>query len=265
MPGQHVFPPRRCVTFWKHPRSPQLRQEAQLFWEPRTACFEDVWLCVASRLTVFAWPSVASGVQQYQALIRHWAGLVQKVPAVRQAMFDNEGRFDWPRWWEASHTNRVQVENQVGPQVLQESQVGPQVLQVCFVPAGCEAAFAVFHYTGSWGMSEAHCESIGSILKRYSKQITCKRVVEASILRSAGVRGLGAEDEFLTTCWDKFFKEGHGATFSFSLSQRHRKQRLRRFGLGGGSKTLDRVIRAGSKRIWSRGELRTAWRSATRA
>eukprot|EP00974_Lingulodinium_polyedra_P036250 3476467-Lingulodinium_polyedra.AAC.1 len=60
-----------------------------------------------------------------------------------------------------------------------------------------EAAFSVFHYAGSWGASEAYCESLGAILKRSLKSRTTSRAVRTSILRASGVRGVGGEDEFI--------------------------------------------------------------------
>ena len=68
-----------------------------------------------------------------------------------------------------------------------------------FVPESCAAAFVAWHFTGMFGTSEAHAESMGSTLKRYAKSLSAGRVVESAILRSHGLngRGGGGEDGFL--------------------------------------------------------------------
>ena len=50
------------------------------------------------------------------------------------------------------------------------------------VPVGAEAAFCIVHVNGMWGVSEAHAESIGSILKRGARTLQTRRVIESSIL-----------------------------------------------------------------------------------
>lgn len=81
----------------------------------------------------------------------------------------------------------------------------------------------LFHYAGSLGLSEAHAESIGSLLKRFSKRTSTARVVEATILRAHGVRGDGRDDLFLQLCWANFFGGLLPSRFSFERRGRKRK------------------------------------------
>ena len=45
------------------------------------------------------------------------------------------------------------------------------------------------------GASESHAESIGGALKRFPKSLSTGRVVESTILRSAGFSGCGGGGE----------------------------------------------------------------------
>ena len=49
-----------------------------------------------------------------------------------------------------------------------------------FLPSGCEAAFALYHFMGMVGVSEARAESIASLLKRYTgaKSLSTDRIIE---------------------------------------------------------------------------------------
>ena len=71
-----------------------------------------------------------------------------------------------------------------------------------------------------FGTSEAFAESIGSTLKRFAKSLSTARVVESTILRSAGLTGYGGggEDGFLELCWADFL--GAGKSFHFTTAIR---------------------------------------------
>ena len=83
------------------------------------------------------------------------------------------------------------------------------------MPAGTEAAFMIFHASGSLGLSEAHCESVASILKRYSKTWTKDRVKFATMLRAHGVTGTGRDDGLLLLSWATFFAGTGKDEFNF--------------------------------------------------
>ena len=97
--------------------------------------------------------------------------------------------FKWEAWWQIVHTGCL-----------------PNGIVVNCVPQDCAAAWAVFHFSGMFGTSEAFAESIGSTLKRFSKSLSTARCVESTILRSAGLTGYGrgGEDGFLVLCWAVF-------------------------------------------------------------
>ena len=128
------------------------------------------------------WPGAVDVFDQYRTLIKHWADL-SKHNDVASICWSENGEFRWESWWQMCHTNKVC------------SSTGVRV--VCFMPAGTEAAFNMFHVSGSLGLSEAHCESVASILKRYSNTWTTDRVKFATMLRAHGVTGTGRDDRLL--------------------------------------------------------------------
>ena len=211
----------------------------------RTACFEDVWIHVSARLGAFAWPFKKVGLQQYAVLMRHWVGLVRSNEGVRAAAYNDRGDFQWESWWAMSHTGTVPAQDQ-----------GQS--WVDFVPSGTEAAFTVFHFSGSLGASEAHCESIAGTLKRFRKGFATSSVVEATILRSNGLTGYGGEDEFVQVCWARFFGSADFDRKGFSINQKLQRSTLRQNPLGRGSKTVQRTICKVRKPTWTRQHLRQA-------
>ena len=64
-------------------------------------------------------------------------------------------------WWQIVHTGCL-----------------PNGIVVNCVPQDCAAAWAVFHFLGMFGTSEAFVESIGSTLKRFAKSLSTARCVE---------------------------------------------------------------------------------------
>ena len=74
-----------------------------------------------------------------------------------------------------------------------------------FAPARLWPAWWALHSLGSIRGSEAICESVGSILKRYSQRRTGRGVgaaVEATLLRCNGLSGVGEKDDaFILRTW----------------------------------------------------------------
>ena len=119
---------------------------------------------------------------------------------------------------------------------------------VAFVPVGAEAAFEVFHYSGMMGLSEAHAESIGSILKRFNKTLGTRAVVDATMLRAAGLSGGVGEEPFLQLCWARFFGSGLSQKFNFQNTSKQGKRNAKRRRLGAGSGPVARVLKTSLKR-----------------
>ena len=128
------------------------------------------------------------------------------------------------------------------------------VRHVCFVPAGTEAAFTLFHDSGSLGISEAHCESVKSLLKRCSKSWTTDRIKFATMLRPHGVTGTGKDDGLLLVSWAKLFAVSGKETFNFDYKNRRSAAKKRPH--GDGSRVVERHIAAAcGTQTWSVAEL----------
>jgi len=122
------------------------------------------------------------------------------------------------------------------------------------VPAGTEAAFTLFHDAGSLGLSEAHCESVASLLKRYSKSWTTDRVKFATMLRPHGVTGTGRDDGLLLVSWANSFAGSGKDAFSFDYKNRRSAAKKRPH--GDGSRVVERHIAAAcGTQTWSVAEL----------
>ena len=124
--------------------------------------------------------------------------------------------FQWEVFWAMVHTGKL-----------------PSGAVLDFVPDQFVAAFAVFHFSGMFGTSEAHAESIGSTLKRYAKSFSTSRVVESTMLRQHGLKGCGqgSEDAFLEVCWAHFF--GCAGASKFTFQHRNSKKRAVKYAEGG--------------------------------
>ena len=143
-----------------------------------------------------------------------------------------------------SHTNTMEV--------------GSKDIKQQFVPKGCEAAWALFHYTGMFGTSEAAAESVGSILKRYQKaNLSTSRIVESAILRWNGISGEGGEDQFLQLCWAKFFGSVDKKEYSFDYRGRAGAKR-RKQSFYGGSIAVRKTIEFAGKGLWKPRDLKLA-------
>lgn len=238
--------------------------EAKEFWSSRVSAFSVAAEYVAQRLSAYRWPTEYELRSQYRDLMLHWARLCKRgdvqefvlpsQPGSQQASMQpttgesEHGRavvgtwrpssssslqasqqpaaeklFQWERWWQLVHTGCL-----------------PSGMVVNCVPEDYVGAFSVFHFTGMFGTSEAHAESVGSTLKRYAKSLSTGRVVESSILRSVGLSGCGGggEDGFLELCWADFFGDSKHFSFHFRNSTRRRK----RYVQGRGSATIERLL-----------------------
>ena len=60
-----------------------------------------------------------------------------------------------------------------------------------WVPDKGAVAFAVIHFSGMFGPSEAHAEYVGSTLKRYAKTLSMSCDMECTMLRQHGLTGYG--------------------------------------------------------------------------
>ena len=218
-------------------------REAKAFWDPRVDAFLEVADYVAKRMRAYRWPDHFELKTQYRDLLLHWARLCRR-NEVRQLVLckrDSAGKqpagiaaagclederarvgnlehgadlvkaglefryvFEWETFWQMVHTGRL-----------------PSGAVLDFVPDAYMAAFCVWHFSGMFGTSEAHAESIGSILKRYAKSVSTSRVIESSILRAHGLTGCGggSEDAFLEICWAHFFRRHRCLDVFISVSK----------------------------------------------
>eukprot|EP00973_Karenia_brevis_P078711 10925138-Karenia_brevis.AAC.1 len=198
---------RNCATvlFWLPDMLFDLRVAAgtlakdSLFWIPRLACLPDVRDYVARQLTVFNWPPLRQMEDQYMDLMKLWAGFCQNEQhADIQQLVIKDGRFDWEAWWRFVHTDA----------------------RTC--PEGDMAVFMLWHFTGSFGVSEAKAESVASLLKHYGKHSNTKVTIEKTLIKDAGICGDGNDDEFLLSCWYLFFGESSADTFRFNKTRASR-------------------------------------------
>ena len=125
--------------------------------------------------------------------------------------------------------------------------------ELIFVPIGTEAAWHLFHYSGMYGLSEEHCESVCSMLKRYGKRYRTDRVKHCTLLRSAGIQGTGQDDAFIQLCWARFFGGAHKLAFNHANAKGAKKRRP----LGKGSRTVDRLLtKSVGEQLWTKRDLR---------
>ena len=150
--------------------------------------------------------------------------------------------FQWEVFWAMVHTGRL-----------------PSGAVLDFVPDRFAAAFAVFHFSGMFGTSEAHAESVGGTLKMYAKSFSTSRVVESTMLRQHGLKGCGggSEDAFLEVCWAHFFGSADASKFTFQYrNSKTCKKRAVKNAEGGGSKTLTGYLQKFNDGVrWSQRDL----------
>ena len=181
----------------------------------------------------------------------HWQNLAAK-SAVRKKIWTIDHReaelfsvpasqaFDWLAWWEMAHTNVVSNDEAL----------------FTFVPLGTEAAFALFHWSGMLGFSEAHAERAGSLLKAYPQTFSTERVADATILRARGLHEVGADDSFIQLVWSRWFASTTPQTYNFEYSSKDGKRAAKLRQVGRGSRTMERLLRKSCVRRFSTGELR---------
>lgn len=209
------------------------------FWEARLEALGVVASHVSNQMHSFEWPECKRMEKQYKRLVRHWADIAKK-PSISEKVW-KDGIFQWEAWWRMSHTNQVSAGD---------------IVQ--FVPAGLEAAWELFHFTGMLGTSEAAAESVGSILKRFANAgLSTGRVVESTILRWSGIRGDGRDDQVLSACWAKVFAGASPDKYTFDYRGRAGQKRAR---LWGGSKSNQRRLEEAARSAVRPRDLRLALR-----
>ena len=168
------------LLFWL----PRILEETDLsdasqFWQGAEECMSIVLAWVGNQVDVFDWPDAQHVLRQYKALMVMWRQLsrrrdiASKAWAVCKPSHDAgccaESAFCWKYRWQVAHTDNR------------------------FCPAGLEAAFTLYHFTGMLGLSEALAESICSTLAFYSakhkNRLALDRIVEKTILFRGGAMG----------------------------------------------------------------------------
>ena len=172
--------------------------------------------------------------------VKHRQGLLEHGCEVITPGLEFKYSFQWEVFWTMLHTGKVPGSGVVLDWVLDQF----------------AAAHAVFHFSGMFGTSEAHAESVGGPLKRYAKTQGTSRVVESTMLRQHGLTGCGggSEDAFLEVCWSHFFGSSDASKFSFHY--RNREKRETKYSDGCGSKTLDNYVKKHDTVVrWSQQDL----------
>ena len=133
------------------------REELERFWHAKLRHLLHASAHVEGQLSVFDWPPTDQLMRQYQALMHRWSRLSEEEDVAKRVFLaPSQGHFDWALWWKLSHTDSR------------------------FLPSGCEAAFALYHFMGMVGVSEARAESIASLLKKYkgNNSLGTDRIIE---------------------------------------------------------------------------------------
>jgi hypothetical protein len=207
-------------------------------WAHAFECLQLVLAWVANQMSAFDWPTADQVMLQYKLLMRRWAGLLRDTKIASKACIPNPGlaagsSFAWTYWWQASHC---------------DSRVSSP---------GLEAAFALWHFVGMFGVSEAAAEGVASHLKRFGPRalssLGTDRIVEKTLLKMSGVNGRGADDLLILRAWGEFFGSIERISFLYKNPERERL-----FPLGGGSMVIHRHLkRSRQPRRWSAAALRT--------
>ena len=113
--------------------------ELQRFWQAKWRRLNYVLAYVEPQLSVFDWPDPEL-LMRLRSL-HAWSRLSQEDDVAKRVFLAPlQGQFDWALWWKLSHTDSR------------------------FLPPGCEAAFALYHFMGRVGVSEARAELDGNPL-----------------------------------------------------------------------------------------------------
>ena len=224
------------VLFWLPEVLEWCRQEdaaSAAGWTLARACLAPVSAYVENQLPMFDWPTSTDLMQQFRHLVFTWATLLDNkeiqeqvhvrlvpCPVAGSTKYDWSA-FSWKAWWKLAHTDSR------------------------FAPEGDEAAFALFHFTGMFSISEAYAESVASLLKRYSPKVAARlgtdRIIEKAALRLAGVAGDGTDDVLILRAWADFF--GSLQPDRFGFMRKHKARSSGNFPWGGGSMVLHRILK----------------------
>ena len=190
------------VLFWM----PEILQQKELnahspFWDGAKPVLDHVLSYVANQVKAFEWPGIDEMLRQYVTLMCLWwklgrtksmaatlwgcAKADSRAEAVRHPSRDtgatNKLSFRWKEWWRITHTDQK------------------------FRPDGLEGAFALYHFLGSLGVSEALAESICSTLGRHANasanKLALQRVVEKTMLCRGTSSFMNYDDLFIQRAW----------------------------------------------------------------
>ena len=132
----------------------------------------------------------------------------------------------WKEWWRITH---VQKE---------------------FCPDGLEGAFALYHFMGSLGLSEAMTESICSTLGRQASnnasQLSLQRVIEKTMLCRGTSMFMNYDDLFILRVWAEYFGGLQPHRFKFVTGRP--RARASRYPLGMGSSVIHRHLKRMQKK-----------------
>ena len=234
--GNHV--PRKVrdystMLFWM----PRILQEPELtsssaFWKGAKPYLGCVSAWVANQVDAFEWPDTEQLFEQYVALMCVWWKLSRNADTAarlwaprhdhsRDAWKAARPVFCWKAWWQITHTDRR------------------------FCPKGLEGAFAVYHFVGSFGVSEALAESIcstlGSTCNKRCPRLSLQRTVEKTLLRRGSTAFVGNDDLFILRAWAEYF--GGLQPDRFRVVFKSRRKRAARFPLGGGSQVIHQQLK----------------------
>ena len=229
--GNHVPEKVRdysVVLFWM----PEILQKKELgpnsaFWDGAKSVLEHVLGYVGNQVKAFDWPDIRDMFRQYVTLMCLWWKLgrrktvaatlwghakvdtrtqATRIPS-RDTGTEKNMSFMWKEWWRITHTQQE------------------------FRPEGVEGAFALYHFLGSLGLSEAMAESICSTLGRHASadasQLALQRVVEKTMLCRGTSAFMNYDDLFILRSWADYF--GGLQPHRFKFVTMHPKARTRRF------------------------------------
>ncbi|CAE7243426.1 unnamed protein product, partial [Symbiodinium sp. KB8] len=147
---------------------------------------------VSTQVKIFDWEAVddlsdKDGVlalaTQYVMLLRRWKKILRTpVANARFPVHEAPQRHQWIDWfneiWRLSHTEDV------------------------WKPAGTDMAFFLWHFSGTWSLSEASAESIASVAGRLGRPTDSTAAVSQMVsLRDFGFGGTGNDDHHIHSLW----------------------------------------------------------------
>ena len=244
------------LLFWM----PEILQKEELsaqspFWNGVKPVLDPVLGYVSNQVKAFDWPGSAEMLRQYVTMMCLWwkLGRTKKVAATlwgyaradsrteavrfpsRDTGATNKKVFMWKEWWRLTHTDQK------------------------FKPEGLEGAFALYHFLGSLGVSEALAESICSTLGRHANacanKLALQRVVEKTMLCRGTSSFMNYDDMFILRAWGEYF--GGLAQRRFKFVTTTPRARAHRFPLGRGSSVIHHHVKRVQKKVSSAHAMRT--------